>query len=59
MTTKRQKAAVRFCEETLHVSFEGDINDRKQVSNFLDMYLEDAKFLLAEAQESYGCNFDW
>ena len=27
-TTEKQKSAVHFCEEWLHISFDGDINDR-------------------------------
>ena len=40
--TSRQIAAVHFCEEWLHISFEGDIEDRQQVSSFLKEYLSDA-----------------
>lgn len=40
MTTKRQKAAIHFCEKWLQIKFKGDINDFKQVSNFLSKYLE-------------------
>ncbi len=43
MTTERQKKAVRFCEEWLNISFQGDINNREQVSNFLSDYLDAAK----------------
>ena len=34
MTTNKQKAAVHFCEKWLNVTFEGDINNFKQVSYF-------------------------
>jgi hypothetical protein len=53
MTTKRQKAAVHFCENWLHVSFEGDINNFKEVSNFLSQYLDDAKNLAGEIACEY------
>jgi phage/plasmid-associated DNA primase len=43
--TERQKKAVVFIEEILDVDFEGDINNYRQVSNFLNEYLEDAKEL--------------
>lgn len=52
-TTERQKSAVHFCEEWLHISFEGDINDRTQVSNFLAEYLDDAKNLYEEIRCEY------
>jgi phage/plasmid-associated DNA primase len=45
--TERQKKAVVFIEEILDIDFEGDINNYRQVSNFLNEYLEDAKELYA------------
>ena len=54
MTTKRQKAAVNFCEEWLDISFEGDINDFNQVSNFLSIHLDCAKSNFRDAVESYN-----
>lgn len=53
MTTKRQKAAVHFCEQWLNVSFNGDIENRNQVSAFLQEYLEDAKLLYEELACEY------
>ena len=53
MTTKRQKAAVHFCEEWLNISFEGDINNFNQVSNFLSIHLDYAKSNFRDAIESY------
>lgn len=45
MTTNRQKAAVRFCEERLlNCKFEGDINSFEEVSRFLGKYLYTAKY---------------
>lgn len=41
--TERQKKAVVFIEKILDVDFEGDINNYRQVSDFLNKYLEDAK----------------
>ena len=46
MTTNRQKAAVRFCEQYLDVTFKGDINDFHQISKFLSIYLSTAKRVL-------------
>lgn len=60
-TTERQKSAVHFCEEWLHISFEGDINDRTQVSDFLAEYLDEAKNLCEEIRceyEAYLWNLD-
>lgn len=53
MTTNRQKAAVHFCEQWLHVTFEGDINDFQQVSHFLSIYLDEAKSLYNEVSCEY------
>lgn len=53
MTTNRQKAAVHFCEQWLHVTFEGDINDFQQVSHFLSIYLDEAKSLYNEVRCEY------
>lgn len=45
MTTNRQKAAVKFCEERLiDCKFDGDINNHRQVSAFLNRYLYNAKY---------------
>ena len=46
MTTNRQKAAVRFCEQYLDVTFKGDINDFHQISKFLSIYVNTAKRVL-------------
>ena len=53
MTTDRQKAAVHFCEQWLDVTFNGDINNFKQVSYFLSTYLDDAKQLYDEIRCEY------
>ena len=61
MTTKRQRAAVHFCEQWLNVTFEGNINDKYQVSVFLGEYLQDAKNLYNEVRceyESYLWDLD-
>lgn len=51
--TSRQIAAVHFCEQWLHISFKGDIEDRAQVSIFLKEYLDDAKNLYEEIACEY------
>lgn len=51
--TARQISAVHFCEEWLHISFEGDLEDRSQVSTFLSEYLDDAKNLYEEIACEY------
>lgn len=42
-STKKQQAAVRYCEKWLYVEFDGNINDFNDCSSFLNMYLDDAK----------------
>lgn len=61
MTTNRQKAAVHFCEQWLHITFEDDIENRSQVSAFLSKYLQEAKNLYDEVKceyEAYLWNLD-
>ena len=53
MTTDRQKAAIHFCEQWLNITFEGNINDRRQVSVFLEEYLQEAKNLYDEIKCDY------
>ena len=53
MTTNRQRAAVHFCEQWLNITFEGNINDRCQVSAFLEEYLQEAKDLYNELRCEY------
>ena len=53
MATDKQKAAVHFCEQWLNVTFNGDINNFQQVSNFLSIYLEEAKSLYNEIKCEY------
>ena len=43
-TTKRQRAAVHFCEQWLNITFEGNIEDKYQVSIFLGEYLKHRLF---------------
>ena len=53
MTPDRQKAAIHFCEQWLNITFEGNINDRRQVSVFLEEYLQEAKNLYDEIRCDY------
>lgn len=53
MTTDRQKAAVHFCEQWLNITFEGDIENRYEVSAFLGEYLQEAKNLYEEIACEY------
>ena len=53
MTTNKQKAAVHFCEQWLDITFEGNIEDKYQVSNFLSEYLQEAKDLYNEIRCEY------
>ena len=60
-TTKRQRAAVHFCEQWLNITFEGNIEDKYQVSIFLGEYLQDSKNLYNEVRceyESYLWDLD-
>ncbi len=53
MTTNRQRAAVHFCEQWLNITFEGNINNFQQVSDFLASHLDDAKSLYDEVKCEY------
>ena len=53
MVTDKQKAAVHFCEQLLNITFEGDIEDKHQVSTFLEEYLQEAKDLYNEIKYEY------
>lgn len=58
MTTNRQKAAVRFCEQYLDVTFKGDINDFHQISKFLSIYLNTAKRVYNDITMEYQ-SYQW
>lgn len=53
MTTNKQKAAVKFCERVLHITFKGDLNNFPQISNFLSENLDEAKDIYLEAACDY------
>lgn len=42
-STKKQQAAIKYCEKWLEISFKGDINNFYDCHAFLNRYLEDAK----------------
>ena len=42
-STKRQQAAVRYCEQWLYIEFDGNIESFDECSHFLSIYLEEAK----------------
>ena len=52
-STIKQKAAVHFCEQWLNITFNGDINNFQQVSDFLSEYLEEAKLTCDELTCEY------
>lgn len=53
-STKKQQAAVRYCEQWLYVEFDGDINNFDDCSLFLDIYLENAK----QTEMELSCEFE-
>lgn len=53
MTTDKQKAAVHFCEQWLNITFNGNIENRYEVSAFLSEYLQEAKDLYNELRCEY------
>lgn len=59
MTTERQKNAVAFCEEWLHIEFKGDINNFNDVSSFLSLHLDVAKAIAEDAVMAYYTHFDY
>ena len=42
-STKKQQAAVRYCEQWLRIKFDGNINSFNDCSYFLKIYLDEAK----------------
>lgn len=51
--TERQIAALHFCEEMLHIEYDGNLDDKYEVSTFLTDYLDDAKCLYEELKCEY------
>ena len=52
-STARQKGAVKFVEEWLDITFNGDINNFYEVSDFLSEYLDEAKQMYDEIYCEY------
>lgn len=52
-STRKQQAAVRFCECVLDISFDGNIKDFNDCNIFLGIYLNDAKMLYEEIKCEY------
>ena len=52
-STERQRRAVSFVEEWCNISFEGNIDDFYEVSDFLADYLDTAKEIAEDADASY------
>lgn len=59
MTTDRQKRAVQYCEDWLHIKFNGDLNNYKEVFNFLSENLESAKDIALEASCDYYAEYGY
>ena len=57
MTTKRQRASVRYCDNIIYIKFNGDINNFNQVSKFLDYYLESARTREEDILQCYDDHF--
>lgn len=53
MTTNKQKAAIHLCEQFLHISYVGDIEDKDSISQFLSIHLKDAKDVYEELKCEY------
>lgn len=51
--TERQLAALHFCEEVLCIEYNGNLDDRYEVSTFLADCLDDAKCLYEELKCEY------
>lgn len=43
MTTNKQKRAIAFCNLMCYEKFEGDLNNFKEVSDYLSKHLNEAK----------------
>ena len=58
MTTDKQKSAVHFCEEWLHISFEGDLENKVEVDLFLSEYFNEAQLIYNEVQVEYSSQLE-
>lgn len=53
-STKRQQAAVKYVEEILYIEFPGDINSFYDCSEFLNLYLDEAK----QTERELSCEYE-
>lgn len=53
-STPKQQAAIRYCEHWLYLDFDGDINNYDHCSEFLSLYLEEAKQQERELKAEYS-----
>lgn len=53
-STKKQQAAVRYCEQWLGIKFDGNINSFNDCSYFLKVYLDEAKQTEIERYYPFG-----
>lgn len=53
MTTDRQKKAIEFCNNILSEKFTGDVDNFKEVSNYLALHLDEAKKKKLEPKKFY------
>lgn len=51
--SNEEKSQVSFCEEYLQVTFTGDIENRQDVKQFLDEYLDEAERMYNELKCEY------
>lgn len=53
-STEKQQSAVRYCEQWLYIEFDGNIEDFNDCSDFLSIYLEEAK----QAEMELRCEYE-
>ena len=52
MATQKQKNAISFCNQILSEKFTGDIDNFKEVSNYLALHLDEAKKKKSEPKKN-------
>lgn len=52
-STKKQQAAIKYCEAWLQIKFNGNINNFYECSAFLEIYLDEAKMREDTLTEEY------
>lgn len=53
MVTNKMKNQIRFCEDWLHILFEGNIESKDDVKDFLAENLDDAMEICDNAVSAY------